>query len=272
MYLAHRNDLENGEAKPLEQTLNKKFIINDNGKYRIGNNICPHQLSRIIGKKTSELRCQYHGWSWDTQGKPKDSGASCVVNNSSIFFDDNVFETNGLLFDRKIDLSTVPHVSVDNLILAQHRVDTVDADPRITMDIFLDVDHIPYVHEGVYNLLGIEGPANVDWDYFDWGSIQKVSDSEGNQIATWIAVYPYTMIEWQAGSVFITECFDENKIAVWKYYNKDTSYKSFEENSVMWETAFSQDKGQAVQMVRFPNNANLEEAKKHYRTWLENHK
>jgi hypothetical protein len=35
----------------------------------------------------------------------------------------------------------------------------------------------------------------------------------------------------------------------------------------MWENAFSQDKAQAEQMVRFPS-ANLEEAKIHYREWL----
>ena len=35
----------------------------------------------------------------------------------------------------------------------------------------------------------------------------------------------------------------------------------------MWENAFSQDKHQAEQMVRFPST-NLEEAKLHYRNWL----
>ena len=273
MFIAHKNDLEPGEAKPLEQTLNKKFVINNDGMYRIGNNICPHQLSRIIGKKTKELRCQYHGWSWDHKGFCKDSGASSMTNNSQLFFDDNVIDNNGLLFDQKIDLSTIPDIKFDNLLLSQHRVDTVNADSRITMDIFLDVDHIPYVHEGVYNLLGIEGNANVDWDYFDWGSIQKVSDNNGKQIAAWIAVYPFTMIEWQGGSVFITECFDENKVAVWKYYNRDTTFKSYEENSQMWETAWSQDKAQALQMLKFPpTTGNLEEAKHHYRNWLENNK
>ena len=38
-------------------------------------------------------------------------------------------------------------------------------------------------------------------------------------------------------------------------------------NSLMWENAFSQDKHQAEQMVRFPST-NLEEAKLHYRNWL----
>ena len=272
MFLAHRNDIQEGEATPLEQTENKKFILkNVLGEYKLGNNICPHQLSRIICKKQKELRCQYHGWSWNHDGKYLDSGSAAQQNNSTLFLEP-VIDNNGLLFDQKIDLSTIPYASFDNFVLAHHRVDIVDADPRITMDIFLDVDHIPHVHEGVYNLLGIQGPANVAWDYFDWGNIQKVSDNEGKMIATWIAVYPYTMIEWQAGSVFITECFGENKIAVWKYYNKDTSYKSYEQNSQMWETAWSQDKNQAMQMTKFPNSAFLEEAKKHYRYWLQQRK
>jgi phenylpropionate dioxygenase-like ring-hydroxylating dioxygenase large terminal subunit len=272
MFIAHRNDIDSGEAKPLEQTDNKKFIINDNGQYKIGNNVCPHQSSRIICKKQTELRCQYHGWSWDHQGKCLDSGSAAQQNNSTLQLEDTIIDNDGLLFDQQLDFSTLPEISFKNLILAQHRIDTINADPRITMDIFLDVDHIPHVHEGVYNLLGIEGPANVSWDYFDWGSIQKVSSNEGKLIASWIAVYPYTMIEWQAGSVFITECLEDNKIAVWKYYNRDTSYKSFEGNSVMWETAWSQDKNQALQMTKFPNTAFLEEAKKHYRYWLQQRK
>jgi phenylpropionate dioxygenase-like ring-hydroxylating dioxygenase large terminal subunit len=272
MFLAHRNDIQEGEATPLEQTENKKFILkNVLGEYKLGNNICPHQLSRIICKKQKELRCQYHGWSWNYDGEYLHSGSAAQQNNSTLFLEP-VIDNNGLLFDQKIDLSTIPYASFENLVLEHHRVDIVDADPRITMDIFLDVDHIPHVHEGVYNLLGIQGPANVAWDYFDWGNIQKVSDNEGKMIATWIAVYPYTMIEWQDDSVFITECFGENKIAVWKYYNKDTSYKSYEQNSQMWETAWNQDKGQALQMTKFSNSAFLEEAKKHYRYWLQQRK
>ena len=56
-------------------------------------------------------------------------------------------------------------------------------------------------------------------------------------------------------------------MAVWKYKDITDSDENYKINSDMWENAFSQDKAQAEQMVRFPS-ANLEEAKQHYRKWL----
>ena len=158
-------------------------------------------------------------------------------------------------------------LNFENLRLDEFRVDTVDADPKISMDIFLDVDHIPIVHNGVYDLLGIEGKADVSWKYSDWGSMQTVVDEAGKIIARWIAIYPYTMIEWQAGALFVTRSFTDTKMAVWKYRDITATDENYLTNSLMWENAFSQDKHQAEQMVRFPST-NLEEAKLHYRNWL----
>ena len=118
-------------------------------------------------------------------------------------------------------------------------------------------------------MLGIKGSVNVKWDYRDWGNAQKVTDERGNLIAVWIAVYPYTMIEWQKGSLFISKCFGDNKVAVWKYKDSIDSDESYKINSDMWETAFAQDKAQAEQMVRFPS-VNLEESKQNYRQWMSN--
>jgi hypothetical protein len=75
------------------------------------------------------------------------------------------------------------------------------------------------------------------------------------------------MIEWQAGALFVTQSFDTTKMAVWKYKDITNTDENYRINSTMWENAFSQDKAQAEQMVRFPS-ANLEESKLHYRNWL----
>lgn len=265
MFLGHYNDLLNGEIKSLEFLDNKRVLLNDQGVYKIGSNICPHQNSRIIHGTTTELKCQYHGWSWNIDGSPKNSGTSKMCNDVRLNIK-SVHNCSGLLFDESIDMSFL-NMSFKNLELDQFRVELLNADPRASMDIFLDVDHIPVVHNGVYDLLGIEGDANVTWDYANWGSVQTVTDNLGNKIALWIAVFPYTMIEWQSGALFVSMCFD-NKIAIWKYKdtaNSDTNYKI---NSDMWETAFGQDKVQAERMVRFPTTKNLEEAKQHYRKWL----
>lgn len=268
MFLGHTNDLTDGQLKSLDFLDNKKFLLNQDGEFKLGNNICPHQNSRIISGTKDEIKCQYHGWSWNKRGIPISSGSSSMCNEIKLYMKP-VYEYNGLLFEEKIDLSILDGLDFKNLVLDEFRVDTVAADPRMIMDIFLDVDHIPVVHNGVYDLLGIEGSVNVKWDYRDWGNAQKVTDEHGNLIAVWIAVYPYTMIEWQKGSLFISKCFGDNQVAVWKYKDSTDSDENYKINSDMWETAFAQDKAQAEQMVRFPS-ANLEEAKQNYRQWLSN--
>lgn len=266
MFLGHKTDLEIGQVQSIQVLENKKFLMNENGIYKIGSNICPHQNSRIISGKKTEIRCQYHGWSWNLDGSPKDSGASTMCNEQRLHTK-SIFEYKGLLFEQELDFTMLDNLSFENLKLQEFRIDTVNADPKISMDIFLDVDHIPTVHNGVYDLLGIEGKADVTWDYADWGSMQTVSDEQDQVIARWIAIYPYTMIEWQDKALFVTRSFDETKMAVWKYKDVTESNENYEINSIMWENAFAQDKAQAEQMVRFPS-ANLEEAKQHYRKWL----
>ena len=162
-------------------------------------------------------------------------------------------------------------VNFKNLRLQEYRVDTVNADPKISMDIFLDVDHIPIVHNGVYDLLGIEGKAEVKWDYADWGSMQTVTNSSGKIIAHWIAIYPYTMIEWQNHALFVTRSFNQTQMAVWKYKDITAADENYKINADMWENAFNQDKMQAEKMVHLPSE-NLEQAKLHYREWIENNK
>ena len=270
MFLAHITDLEKNQAKSLDIFKNKIVLINDNGIYKLGSNICPHQNSRIISATKNELRCQYHGWSWHMDGSPKDSGASTMCNKHNLFIKP-VYEFNNLIFEQELDFSILSGVNFKNLRLQEYRVDTVNADPKISMDIFLDVDHIPIVHNGVYDLLGIEGKAEVKWDYADWGSMQTVTNSSGKIIAHWIAIYPYTMIEWQNHALFVTRSFNQTQMAVWKYKDITAADENYKINADMWENAFNQDKMQAEKMVHLPSE-NLEQAKLHYREWIENNK
>lgn len=266
MFLGHITDLVSGQCKSIDSLDNKKILINDYGIYKIGSNICPHQNSRIISGTTSDLRCQYHGWSWHTDGTPKDSGASSMCNKQTLYTKSaHIF--NSLIFEEELNFEILQNLNFENLRLQEYRIDTVNADPKISMDIFLDVDHIPIVHNGVYDLLGIEGKADVSWSFADWGSMQTVSDESGKVIARWIAIYPYTMIEWQDKALFVTRSFNDTKIGVWKYKDITESDENYRLNSDMWENAFSQDKMQAEKMVRFPST-NLEEAKVHYREWI----
>jgi phenylpropionate dioxygenase-like ring-hydroxylating dioxygenase large terminal subunit len=273
MFLSLTSDLKSGEARPLVQYQNKRFLANDSGSYKIGSNVCPHQSSRIINNKTDNIVCQYHGWSWDLQGNPTGAGYTKVCNSKKINMVD-AFENQGLVLSSPIDLPKLP-ISFDMFELKDHRVDRVQVDdPKHIMNIFLDVDHIPLVHRHVYDRMGIVGDADVEWEYFENGSIQKVyhsTDKNRPLIFMWLAIYPYTMIEWQPGSMFITDCFNtehgRTDVAVYKYKEHFSSNYEYETNQQTWEVAWKQDKFQSEQMVAI-NSAMFEEQKQHYLRWI----
>jgi phenylpropionate dioxygenase-like ring-hydroxylating dioxygenase large terminal subunit len=271
MFLSLTSDLKPGEVRPLVQYQNKKFLANDSGFFKIGSNICPHQGSRIISGKTDNIKCQYHAWSWDIEGNPTGAGTTQVCNTKKLSMKD-LFVSNKFIFDDNFDMPALP-ISLDNFTLLEHRVDSVKvSDPKHIMNIFLDVDHIPMVHKNVYDTMGIIGDPDVKWEIFDRGSIQKVYRSDGDRTLAfmWIAIYPYTMIEWQQGSMFITDVIKQENgitdVAVYKYV--DYSYLKWKENESTWETAWSQDKSQAEQMavMLLPM---LEESKLHYLQWMD---
>jgi hypothetical protein len=87
----------------------------------------------------------------------------------------------------------------------------------------------------------------------------------------WIAIYPYTMIEWQQGSMFITDCIGTENgytdVAVYKYKECFSGRYEYESNQQTWEVAWGQDKFQSEQMVG-TNSKFFEEQKHHYLNWM----
>jgi hypothetical protein len=172
--------------------------------------------------------------------------------------------------------------------LVEERTDIVNSDFKHVIDVFVDIDHIPTVHEGVYDKMGITGDTQVEWLYYQWGNLQLISNSSGldpeyketllgieeeKLTAFWLTVYPYSMIEWQPGAMFITVCVpngNKTNVVVFKYRDTRYSDKNWEINSSTWEMAFSQDKHQAESIVNFSDfNLHLEESKIHFRSWLQ---
>jgi hypothetical protein len=149
------------------------------------------------------------------------------------------------------------------MVLVESRIDKVKANYKNIMDLFLDVDHIQTVHQGVYDLIGITN-TDVQWKYYDNGSVQTVA-----QGASWIAVYPYTMIEWQAGSLFITVAVpdgENSNVNVFKYRDINNT-DNWKLNEYVWEKAWAQDKQQAELITEFAQS-NLEPQKIHFREFL----
>lgn len=289
MFLAHTTDVAVNFKKPLIQFQKKKSLFNSNGIYKLTNNICPHQGSLISSDYTNKFKCQYHGWSWNDAGEPVSAGSTNLCNRSNITMSDT-HVINSLVFSSAIDLSSVSIVDLSYMELTEERVDLVTADFKNIIDVFLDVDHIPVVHSGIYDTIGISGAADVKWKYYDWGNIQlvdkniHVSDEfqstllgiEEEKIgAFWVTVFPYTMIEWQPGAMFVTTCRpynDQTKVSVLKY--KDSRYNdiNWTINSELWETAWQQDKTQSEAIVARSSYAeHLEASKIQFRQWTSEH-
>lgn len=265
MFLAHTNDIKPNWYKPISQLKNSKVIVNSDD-YKLISNICPHQNSLISANAGNGSRvCPFHSWSFDIDGNPLTSGRTayyCKNQNQLESFP--LYKWNSMLFTNQVLLES--DIDFKNLELVEERIDKVDADFKIIMDIFLDVDHIQSVHPGVYDMIGITN-TEVKWKFYDSASIQYV-----DQGAVWIAIYPYTMIEWQKGSVFVTTSVptqhNTTNVHVFKYF--DRNFKNqWKLNEYVWELSWKQDKSQAESISSFPEE-NIEPQKQHFRNYLKN--
>lgn len=275
MFLGHTNDLTEKSYTVLSQTNNREVLVKDNG-YSIVSNICPHQESLISNQDGEGSRvCPFHGWSFTLSGEILGSGTSNCKNNHNLKTKD-VFEWNSLLFSEPFKLDYA--VDLSHMTLIEKRTDLLDCDERNVMDLFLDVDHIPLVHKGVYDRIGLSNIREVSWQYFDRGSLQIVKRTDSTfddhlieldrqQGAFWLAIYPNTMIEWQPGSMFVTIAIGEGKVVVYKYRDSRYTDESYNINSSVWELAWEQDKNQCLLLTSF-TNLNLCPAKEHYRMFL----
>lgn len=285
VFLAHTSDVKEGFKKPLIQYQKRILLANADNQYSTISNICPHQGSLILSNPKKHLVCQYHAWSWDAAGNPKGSGTTHKCNSFKLDTS-NTYVSNNLIFNKNISFPDLP-INFQYLELVEERVDQTNATPKNIMDLFLDVDHIPVVHPKLYDDIGVTKTTSVEWKYFDWGSIQLVhkDDSYSEEYlstlrntpdeelaAIWIAVYPYTMIEWQPGAMFVTIANGAN-VTVLKYRDTRYSDKNWNLNSSIWEEAWRQDVQQSENIVS--NNipeAHYEESKQHFHTWMENNK
>ena len=283
MFIHHVNHLNDNEYTPFGD--GKNIIANVGGNYQLVSNVCPHQKSLISTQKGQGNRvCPYHGRSFYLDGKPLGDGRLACKNDTPLK-SELLYEWNHLLFTLPIELTKFADFS--NLKLVEERTDIVTGNAITIMDIFLDVDHIPVVHTGVYDQIGLTNVCEVEWEYFDWGSVQYVprdtgyadefestlldEDKNNKYGAVWLAVYPGTMIEWQPGAVFITVngVTENNQTPVKVYKYRDTRYseRNWELNEEIWEKAWAQDKHQASLIVEVCSD-NLEEQKLHFRQTL----
>lgn len=294
MFLAHKSDLAEGQWRVLEQTQGRQVLVNDQGRYYTQSNICPHQGSRIrCGHgEIGSVSCPYHGWSWNQDGQPRGSGTvgrnpgSTACRNVHPLETKPAYEWSGFLFSKPVPAEL--DISGD-YELVEYRQDHIKSSRVPVMDIFLDIDHIPIVHPGVYDQINVPRVDNIVWQTWDGGSIQMVpgvSDTDPvwsefvkgrglTHSAAWLALYPDTMFEWQPGAVFIMVnqalSDTETRSHIFKYRDRSYSQENWLINERVWELAWQQDCEQSEFMEpgwRASSLLNLDVEKQKWRQWL----
>lgn len=270
MFLALAQDLDNNTVKPLAQ-YNKNLCLSRTDQYRLISNICPHQNSRIACDITDRLQCPYHALEYTLQGQG--------IGHKFELHSRPCYQNQTMLFEQPVDCEFP--VTTEFMTLVTHREDIVRASPDIIMDVFLDVEHIPTAHRGVYDNIGITSFSNLKFKYFTQGSLQVVpiqgmtnrihpDDLQYQMSACWMAVYPGTMIEWQPGALFVTVAMPDpqgSKVQVYKYRDTRYSMMDWSRNTVVWETAWEQDRALSEGIVDLAQE-NIDDLKQHHRDWM----
>lgn len=269
LFLGHISDIEEGSNKPLKQFGYKKSLTKQNSEPKLLQNVCPHQGSLICSNHSKKTRCQYHGWEWDNAGNPISAGHTKHVNSFKLKVS-NLSTFKELMFSMDITIPELEKLDLSQLRLYSERIDKVDADWKNIIDIFLDVDHIPVVHEGVYDRIDITEKSDIDWNYYDWGSVQTVWTQDHSEVmAIWVTLYPYTTIEWQNGSLFVTNLYPQDDGTTLAQILKYGDSNKQEINDTIFEEAWVQDMHQAsVIVAKSVNEQYLEEGKLHFRKFL----
>lgn len=270
MFLSLTQDVHQGHVLPLDQFDKKMSLVNNHELYLL-NNVCPHQQSRVATGHQDHLTCPYHGLAFGLDGRG--IGHEYCLNKQKCYI------SQTMAFSQPVNCNFP--VNTAYMHLEQTRTDIVSAAADIIMDVFLDIEHIPVAHPGVYDQVGITKVDKITWNTFDGGSIQYVpaqgfdySIEQDRTIALsacWMALYPGTMIEWQPGALFVTVARPidllTSKVHVFKY--KDTRYSSniWELNDQVWEQAWSQDR-QLSENIASLSTTNIDQLKQHHRSWL----
>lgn len=268
MFVRLLQDIPCDKFVPLAQTNNRVGVVVSGQKIYQLTNVCPHQNSLISCTPTDNLVCPYHGLKYDLQGQGQNHDYKLM--QLPAFCHNNLVLTSRAAKHWPVDLQ--------HMILQEYRVDKVAATVEIVMDVFLDIDHIPHAHTGVYDQIGIHDTTTVQTHLYDDSCIQIVPGLTDLTIgqdrcvgagAVWFAVYPGTMIEWQPGALFVTVATNTHQVHVFKYRDSRYPLATWYINSATWEQAWNQDRQLAENIVTLPN-LNLNNLKQHHRDWLDN--
>jgi len=272
MFVGLLQDLPHNTFVPLAQTeYHTGIVAAESGVYQM-TNVCPHQNSLITCAPTQQLTCPYHGLSYTLQGQGIKH--NYALEKSPVYVHNNLMSTS--------DVAQYWPVDLRHMVLQEQRVDVVESTTDIIMDVFLDIDHIPHAHNGVYDQIDVHDVSGIQTQLYPNASLQLVpgvtkftitDDQQVDAGAVWLAMYPGTMIEWQPGALFVTVARTNKQgscdVHVFKYRDIRYPVSTWYINKSTWEQAWQQDRDLAQHIVSLPTQ-DLNNLKQHHRDWLKN--
>ncbi|MEO1322238.1 MAG: SRPBCC family protein [Pseudomonadota bacterium] len=181
-------------------------------------NICPHRAGPVATcdqKGLKRLRCGYHGWSYDFDGKlrmaPEMQDAEDFDRDNVRLTPIDVCEWNGMVMARMgdgpdfetlyggIEEITGPN-AFDGLVHHTSIRYAVAANWKIYVDNFLEGYHLPFVHPGLTQLVDY---SDYKTELGPWWSLQRSPVEESGPYGAgeglYFFVYPNTMLNIMPG-------------------------------------------------------------------------
>lgn len=181
---------------------------------RAFHNVCRHRAGPIAlcdGKGAKNLRCRYHGWTYDLNGVLKSAPEMSVTADfdlSSIRLPElKVAEWQGLIFAAT---GTVPAFAevfagidkrLGNHPLAsyqfQQRVSyEVACNWKVYVDNYLEGYHVPHIHPSLNAMLDYRSyrTETHDWYSYQHSPLESAGELYGNGDALYYFIYPNTML------------------------------------------------------------------------------
>ena len=232
------------------------------GIFRAFANVCRHRAGPLVlsgGRGSRALRCRYHGWTYDLEGRlrhaPEMGDAADFRPEEGCLPRFRAGAWQGLVFvsldDRVPALEDVlsgivqriAPIDLAAMAFAHRDTYTIECNWKVYVDNYLEGYHLPYVHPG---LSGILDYRRYQTDLFAWHSLQHSPVSAGEELygngeAFYYFVYPNLMLNVLPGRLQVNRVLPagpERCIVEFDYYYAREGYTP---EAMQRDRAFSEE-------------------------------
>lgn len=255
----------------------KRLIHTNEDEYLLMDNICTHKnviLARGSGK-SERISCPFHKWTFDSMNGELIHSPDMKICNNHNLFSKKLKNLNGILIDAENDIyiklksklkDKIPDLSKYKL----NRIEKFDikADWRIFIEVYLDLYHIKYIHNGLSNMIN-QDDLNIEIGDlysiqnqgckidFNKKYLENISNLQNikpfNLGIKWILVYPNIMIEIYPGDNVVISTVNNDEDGkctnIVEFYNNPDIEKISPELSKIHEELYLETAREDLEMI-----------------------